>query len=552
MIEQGNAEVFVAFRSLLRLVLTLGVFAGPSLAFAQTVREKVAVEVITIRLTARDASGKRVEDLAPSDLTMTVDGKPVAIETFARPTRAASAPVSGDDAPAAPEPGLAPPAQGRPVQTVILLDDGGTHPFDRKDVCDELERFIRADVGRQEFLVARLVGPRVLVEAPWTSDPGVAAAAVHRVRDKPVLNAVPAASTLAGSTGPVGPSSATWIQLHTDRLHGALLEALSAFPDGQAERQLLVVSGGVALMRPQDLAAVLRCQMTVGERTRLSAAATDISAAHAREIERATFALWTRAVYPAGDALTMSDVVAKALERDVAIIPVLADAMDRGDFDLAGGGGAGVLSPHIAVGQAMTEIAESTGAEPILVPKKTAARLTEIGDRAVYTLTFRDPVGDHHYHPLEIACLRPGVKIEYRRGYRIPAEDERTLDTVVARFLQPGNRPDPMAVSIVQAPSGGKGSRARTTLQIRYAPPLETGAGPQREIQIIAVGEDRDGNRTAPILWSGTAERTEGTDRFAAAMELGVAPGGYKWSVGLRDQPTGLTSYVVVPAAGKP
>ena len=363
-------------------------------AFAQTVREKVAVEVITIRLTARDASGKRVEDLAPSDLTLTVDGKPVAIETFVRPTRVVAAPRSVD-APAAPEPGLTPFAQGRLVQTAILLDDGGTHPFDRRDVCDELERFIRADVGRQEFLVARLVGPRVLVEAPCTSDPGLAAAALHRVRDKPVLSAVPSAGSLAGSTGPVRPSSATWIQLHTDRLHGALLETLSAFPDGQAERQLLVVSGGVALMRPQDLGAVLRRQMTAGERTRLSAAATDISAAHAREIERATFALWTRAVNPAGDVLTMSDVVAKALERDVAIIPVLADALDRGDLDLAGGGGGGGLSPHIAVGQALTEIAESTGAEPILVPKKTASRLTEIGDRAAYSLTFRDPIGDH-------------------------------------------------------------------------------------------------------------------------------------------------------------
>ena len=143
------------------------------------------------------------------------------------------------------------------------------------------------------------------------------------------------------------------------------------------------------------------------------------------------------------------------------------------------------------------------------------------------------------------------MKIEYRRGYRIPAEDERTLDTVVARFLQPGVRSEPMAVSIAQTPSGGKGSRATTTLQIRYSPPLETGAGSEREVQIIAVGEDREGNRTAPVLWSGTAERTAEADRFAAAMELGVAPGSYKWSVGLRDQPTGLTSYVVVPA-GKP
>ena len=73
-------------RSILLVGLTVGVLGGVEPARAQTVREKVAVEVITIRLTARDASGKRVEDLTPSDLILTVDGKPVAIETFVRPS----------------------------------------------------------------------------------------------------------------------------------------------------------------------------------------------------------------------------------------------------------------------------------------------------------------------------------------------------------------------------------------------------------------------------------------------------------------------------------
>ncbi len=32
---------------------------------------------------------------------------------------------------------------------------------------------------------------------------------------------------------------------------------------------------------------------------------------------------------------------------------------------------------------------------------------------------------------------------------------------------------------------------------------------------------------------------------------MGVKPGTYTWSVALRDEPTGLTSFVVVPALGK-
>lgn len=500
-------------RFLRRLVLTLGVVGSSSWAVAQTVREKVAVEVVTIRLTARDHSGKRVEDLTPADLLLTVDGKPVTIETFARPVRGATPVASEEDAASAPQPGLKSASQGRLVRTMIFLDEGETHPFDRRDVCDELDRFIRSPgSGQREFLVARFRGGRMSVESPWTKDPDLAAAAVHRLRQSPALNPVPSASSVVGNTGTTGFTSVTWIQLHGDRLHAALLEALAAFPDTPAERQLLVVSGGAALMRPQDLAAVLRCQMTPGERTRLSAAATDIAAAHAREIERATFALWTRAVNPSGDVLTMSDVVAKALERDVAIIPVLAEAMDRGDLDLAVRGstaptaGGGRLSPHIGVGQAMTEIAESTGAEPILIPKKTASRLTEIGTRAVYTMTFREPVGDHRYHQVEVACRRPGVKIDYRRGYRIPMEDERTLDTVVARFLQAGEGANPMNASAAQSPAEGKTGRAATRLDVRYMPPLETGAGEQREIQMSPLA--RTAEAIAPNQSYGAGPRT--------------------------------------------
>ncbi len=97
----------------------------------------------------------------------------------------------------------------------------------------------------------------------------------------------------------------------------------------------------------------------------------------------------------------------------------------------------------------------------------------------------------------------------------------------------------------------GKGGRAATKLDIRYAPPLETGARDERDIKVIAVGEDDQGNRTEPIQWSGTADRVEGAQTFEAAMTMGVKPGAYTWSVALRDEPTGLTSFVVVPAGQK-
>ena len=137
----------MASRTFLRPVLALCFVASSVPAVAQTVRENVAVEVITVRLTARDSAGRRVEDLTLADLALTVDGKPVAIETLSQPAAAPPAAARQDGnaiSPAAPSASAAAhPTPQRPIQTLIFVDTGGTHVFDRRDVCDELERYVR-------------------------------------------------------------------------------------------------------------------------------------------------------------------------------------------------------------------------------------------------------------------------------------------------------------------------------------------------------------------------------------------------------------------------
>src|SRR5439155_429691 len=83
---------------------------------------------------------------------------------------------------------------------------------------------------------------------------------------------------------------------------------------------------------------------------------------------------------------------------------------------------------------------------------------------------------------ISVQCRRPGVKIEYRRGYRIPKEDERTLDTVVAGFLEPERRSNPMGTEITQATSTNARQRPATMLDLTYAPPVETGATDGRPV----------------------------------------------------------------------
>jgi VWFA-related protein len=537
--------------SLRRVAVLVGFLAsslGAPRLVAQVVREKVAVEVLTVRLAARDRSGKPVEDLAMTDLALSVDGRPVAIETFGRSAALpeSSGPASGDlGLPLIASTSLAPLAR-----TLIFADEGETLSFDRREVYDQLDRFLRAEVSgrRREVLIARFAGGRLEVACPWTENTDRAVSVLQALRRSPAANLMPTASELSGSGTPV-----IWIQSYRERLHQALLEAQASFPEGPAERQLLLISGGTVLMRPTDLIAVLRCEITGAERTRLRLLQTDESAAHAREIERATFALWSRAVNPAGDVLTMSDVVAKALERDIAVIPVAAEAIDRGS-DLGMdqkspslfAAGDSRMSPRLGVAQAMTEIAADTGSEPILVPGKTGARLAEIQARSVYTVTFRDPAGDHRYHRIELTCRRKGVTIDYRRGYRIPADEERALDTVVARLLQSDRGADPLnaTASLSPAESGG---RTVTRVAVRIEPPRETAAPSERLVEFVGIGESASCQRTEPVRWSGTARVVDGEPHaYAAVADLCVPYGGYRWSLAVRDAETGLTSFLLV------
>jgi hypothetical protein len=197
----------------------------------------------------------------------------------------------------------------------------------------------------------------------------------------------------------------------------------------------------------------------------------------------------------------------------------------------------------------MMRIAEDTGGEPILLPKKTASRLAEIEDRESYALTFLNPAaGDHNSHRIGLACRRPGVRLEYRRGYRIATDEDRTLDHVVAAFRQAAREENPLGVTASLSPALLKSGRNVTRVLLRYSPPRESSPAVDRNVELLAVGEDAQGNRTEPIRWAGQASRLDAAGTFEAALDLGVPAGSFTWSLGVRDQPTGLVSYLLTPS----
>ena len=561
-------------RTLPLLVLAFAM-PGASPLMAQTVRERVSVDLISVRVTVRDALGHRVDNLKASDLQLIVDGKPVPIDNLSGPLHAvADEPSPGnatEPSSSAPTAAPHPPRRlsGEPlVRTFVFVDETQTNPFDRKDVCTGLAKYVRMAAGPgNEFLVARFDG-RLYKVTDWTSDGNAVARALETIAERGQIEHVPGPSTLGANTGPTAFFSDAWIPLYSDIVQRAILESLTTLTQTGGRGRLMLVTNGTTVISPDELAlgtnpSILTSNPTLSPRYGQSSGMT--FAVHKFD-DTPGFQRWSRAVNPHGQILTTVDVLAKAIEYGVEFIPVYTEAIDRGDFDMSSmmdplgvdpgqtgmavpTAGDGRLSPHLVTAAALSNIAAQTGAEAVGNGRNVAARMAQIDGRASYVLTFRDPSADHGYHTITLKSLRPGLKIVYRRSYRVPEESERKLDDVVAGFLTPF-RPDTlMSARIAQSPATDSKNRPATLLDLAYAPPLEKGAADDRGVQLIAVGRDSDGNLTEPIEWAGTAQRSGDDARFDASVMLDVAPK-YAWSIAVTDQPTGLTSYVFVPAGG--
>jgi VWFA-related protein len=554
----------------------IGILLAVSLP-AQTVREKVSVDLVSVRVTARDTLGHPVDNLKASDFQLTVDGKIVPIDSLSGPLNlVVDEPNGGKTAEAPPPSQAAAPAaprrsSGEPlVRTFIFVDETSSNPFDRKDVCEGIAKYVQMAAGPgNEFLVARFDG-KLYKLTDWSSDGAAVAQALRRVANRGQMEHVPGPSTLGANTGPDAYFSAAWIPLYSDLVQRALMECLTTLPQTGGRGRLLLVTNGTTVVSPDELALgtnpdLLTSDPTLSPRYGQSSGMT--FAVHNFE-NSPSFQRWSRAVNPGRDILTTVDVLAKAVEYGVEFIPVYTEAVDRGDFDMSGmmaplghdpgqtgmtvpTAGDGRLSPHLVTAAALENIAAQTGAEAVGNGRNVAARMSQIDARASYVLTFRDPTPDHDYHTITLKSLRSGLKIVYRRSYRIPDESEQKLDAVVAGFLTPA-RPDAlMGARIDQSPATDSKNRPATRLDLGYAPPLETGAADGRPVQLIAIGRDSDGNLTEPIEWGGTAQRAGDDARFDVSVMFDVAPK-YAWSIAVTDQPTGLTSYVFVPAPAKP
>jgi VWFA-related protein len=527
-------------------------------ALAQPVRERVHVGVIRISVTARTPAGKPVSGLALTDLTLKVDGRPVPIDSLTPP--------GADTSVAAPEPAAdSGPGAARPgtelAQLAVLVDEDGTGSLDRRDVYRGLEKYLgEGPSENRSVMIARLNGPKLEILSPWTRDITRSHAALRELTAHPRAQKFASPYEVPMLGRGASDSLLKEVLFARDNLFGAVLLMIAAFPPEHARRTLVLVSGGLALLSPEDFAAIRGTASFEGaEAQRGRQQFPDPG----REIELARTGLevWTNVQRRDWHA-QVADILAKAQENDVALSSVAAEAYERGTNPTAesnttgpstkwaarpmpgvGVPGSSGMSPRIGVGQTMKTMAIQTGGEAILHPTETAQKLSAQETVEPYVLTFQDPFpDDHRRHRVEIATGKPGVLLRYRRGYRTPTEEEETLDGVMVRLVGPAPASNPLAATatIKRSVSG----TAPLRLHFQFQPPPERGGDEERPVELLFANIDDEGKRSDPAKWSGAARPAGFANAFAADVDLNLPLRNYRWSIAVRDVPTGLVSYV--------
>jgi hypothetical protein len=212
----------------------------------------------------------------------------------------------------------------------------------------------------------------------------------------------------------------------------------------------------------------------------------------------------------------------------------------------------------IAAGQGMEAAAEATGGEAVLSRRMFQDGLRrEVSERdAAYVLTFRDPFrGDHRFHRIEISLEKPGVRLRYRRGYRILDAREALIEGIVNRLHLPADQ-NPLGARLQFDSLGEEKGLAVARITVAYPSPPEAGGLVARvaggeNVTVLGVCAVRDGALSDPIDFSGIPERTSlpNSTWLVRSGSIRLKRGAYRWSFAIRDEETGITSYLTFDRA---
>ena len=412
-----------------------------------------------------------------------------------------------------------------------------------------------------QVLVERYDG-RLHLECPWTSDVRAARLAIARLFKRSFLQMQPSPGDFGKSSverlSEAVPYDSDGLSHFAKRSLAAVYQALLLFPEAQGGRRTLVwVTDGTPLLLPASIQDAAVSADAAGRRAPPGAPSWVVAQRGPGDlrpqvtIREETFTGWSE---------QLQQVTAKAIQREIAIMPVKSDAGDAGLFLGDASVGAEGMTRSAAtpstfqiradVVHGMTGVGTVTGAEATLVggylDRDLRQAVARRGDG--YLVTFRDPAPkDPRLHEIVLTVTRPGARLRYRRAYQnldpltqlsdrvqaglqIPLADNPLKATASATILE--RRKDQLTVGIT----------------IRFPPLPEAGGFDtrSRKLQVVAAAVNSAGDTSLPFGEEGTTRTVLEGERtmLQHSFVVRVRPGRHTWSVGVRDVETGIVSYL--------
>jgi len=374
-------------------------------------------ELVLVNVTVRDKSGKVVRDMKPEDFQIKEDGKSQQIVSFdventdAVPTLdvAQAKPFESSSAPASEKPQLAAAVEFKDRRLIVLFFDlSGMEPDEIDHSVTAAANYVDKQMAPADLVSIVSLGSSLQVNQDFTADHALLKKALQ------ALNPGAGQGFEEGSTGTTEGTPDTggsftaddteYNIFNTDRRLEALRSVAERLSHVQQKKSLIYFSSGM--------------DRTGIENESELKAATNAAV-------RANLAFYTM------DIRGLQALVAGGEAQNASL---------RGTSPYSGQSTLNALNSNFTTQETLVTLAADTGGRAFLDSNDFSKVFKGVQDdtSTYYVIGYHstNPARDGRYRHITVALNRPGVKIEYRRGYYAPADYQHSTKEDRERQLE--------------------------------------------------------------------------------------------------------------------